>query len=311
MPRPDLRPRRGTRDALVTAVALALVASLGPLARPTEGADPVYRAWQLQRVQTKDAYHPGGAVSRGTIVIEGFEATAQGGQLRLTAKRPNQCPPGAGVPVGGEIQRFRFSWRFAQDVSVISAGRGRIGVNFQIEGDRGNPCMDLNPIMALQADGDPFTQSPAGRFYFRPNPDHDPSPRWVMAQREESWRREALFQITIGDFRHDAGGGFFLTIIYPYQGIAAAAPPPPGVDPRAQALVARASKDPRFGAANPASFGANPGWSPEWELSWLQFGFAGGRVVQVYLATSKANPATRFVIFYDPDANRWTGWEPA
>ena len=86
-----------------------------------------------------------------------------------------------------------------------------------------------------------------------------------------------------------------------------------GEDVDAQArheMIAAAAKDPRFGVAVEGSFGSDPDWSPEWELRWIAFEFAGERLVRLYHSTSKSDRNARYTGFWDPDANSWKGWDP-
>lgn len=281
---------------------------------PVQGADPVYTSWRLGAIQVKDLFHPGGMQTRGSLTIDELRHDALGGFVRMTAKRPTQCPPGTGLPQGGEIQRFKYTWRFESDVSRMSASRGPVTLWFTIEGDRGTGCMDQNPPMDLRADGDPMSGTPSFHptsFCFKPANWCDQGPRTIRIRpdRPESWRKDARFEINIWDFRHDAGG-FQLVITYPYVGESAAAPVPP-TDPHSRDLVARAGRDGRFGAAIAGSAGALLNWAPNWQLRWLDFQFSGGRVVRIFLATSTANPAIRYTIYWDPDTGQWRNWEQA
>lgn len=73
-------------------------------------------------------------------------------------------------------------------------------------------------------------------------------------------------------------------------------------------LVARASQDTRFSFPISDSYGENLGWTPDWELRWLDFNFSGNRVVRIFHATNKQDPSIRYTIFNDPDTGEWIGW---
>ena len=194
------------------------------------GADPTFKSWRLVGTPGEDASHPPRMESRGTIKVDEFRADALGGFVRLTAKHPSYCPPGTGLPQQGELQCFRFSWRFDADVSRLSASRGPIALSFMIEGDRATSCMDQNPFMVLNMFGDPINYGDARsneRFYFRPDhPFHVGGPRTLRVVRDESWRKDASFKIIITDFRHDPPYAFQWEITYAYEGEAPGAPPP-------------------------------------------------------------------------------------
>ena len=205
------------RFCLVTIV----VGLLLPISPQADAAQERYTSWRLTSIQTKDHYHPGGAQTFGSITIDEFHADAMGGFVRLRAKRPTACPPGAGLPKGSEVQRFKFSWRFEQDVSRMYFSRGPIGVWLTIEGDKGTSCMDQNPFMQFGGDRYLMVHTPGGeaRFYFKPTHSfHVPNPRTIRVDRKEDLRKDGFFQITISDFRHDPTRGFRFFIIYAYEG---------------------------------------------------------------------------------------------
>lgn len=57
-----------------------------------------------------------------------------------------------------------------------------------------------------------------------------------------------------------------------------------------------------------STFGTDLEWDPAWELRSASLSFTTNRAVRMYHATSKSNPARRFLAFWDPDRNQWNGW---
>jgi len=52
-------------------------------------------------------------------------------------------------------------------------------------------------------------------------------------------------------------------------------------------------------------------WDPAFELRWALLSFTANRAIWMFHATSKSNPAQRFLTFFDPDRNAWDPWVPA
>jgi hypothetical protein len=104
------------------------------------------------------------------------------------------------------------------------------------------------------------------------------------------------------------GGGDTVSFVYPYR---YSGDGPAVGDQATQDMMRRAGRDARFGPAIAGSLGAQVEWSPAWELRWMDFSFSNGRRVRIYHATSKANRAIRYTIFWDPDLGTWTNWEQA
>lgn len=80
-------------------------------------------------------------------------------------------------------------------------------------------------------------------------------------------------------------------------------------------ILNRAARDSRFRSVIIGSFGRNPDWHPEWELSWLDFNFLTRdqefKVVRVIHRTNKSNPSRRYTNFQDPVTLKWAGWRRA
>jgi hypothetical protein len=83
--------------------------------------------------------------------------------------------------------------------------------------------------------------------------------------------------------------------------------PPAAIEPRRD-MTSRARQDPRFGAPVEGSDRETPGWHPDWELRSAVFHFNRGRQVMMYHVTYKGNRSVRYTIYFDPDAQQWTGW---
>ena len=285
---------------------LALCALLVTLTFAGSALAQGQQVWRLQPIQLTDVY----AGQPRALRVDGMEYHARGGTVAITALNDGECQPGQGIPTTNVLQRFRFSWTFDRDVTTLVTDQP-VTTTFRIEGDA-QPCLDQNPLLSLQVDTDPVLTGDRGwgtigGFHFKPiPPTHVPGPR-VFRFRFASWRQTGLFIVNISGFT--GRRGMQLQFTYPYQRVAE--PVPPAGDPSGQDMARRAGRDQRFGGAVPGSAGALPTWSPAWELRWMDFGFAGGRVVRIYHITNRTNPAARYTIYQDPDTGQWTGWESA
>lgn len=71
-------------------------------------------------------------------------------------------------------------------------------------------------------------------------------------------------------------------------------------------------RESRFGSPVPGTFEVyGPGLDAEYALVYMKFNFSAGRGVWLFMATNKANPSLRYVIFQDPDNGEWRGWYQA
>ena len=95
------------------------------------------------------------------------------------------------------------------------------------------------------------------------------------------------------------------------DGLAAPAPPAPvDLDSIARRdLAQRAGYDPRFGPAIDDSFGVDLNWDPAWELRWIDISLAAGGRTRFFHATSRANRTIAYIGFWDPETQRWIGWD--
>jgi N-acetylmuramoyl-L-alanine amidase len=93
-------------------------------------------------------------------------------------------------------------------------------------------------------------------------------------------------------------------------GVAASVPPPDDVDGIARReIVTRVAYDQRFSAPIDGSFGLDLSWDPGWELRWLDLSVVGNRRVRVFHVAGRADRATRYIGFWDPDTGAWIGWD--
>lgn len=87
--------------------------------------------------------------------------------------------------------------------------------------------------------------------------------------------------------------------------------PLPAADPDTQArleLTAHASQDARFVAVVEGSFGIDLTSDGHWETRWLDATFRGGRQVRLWHMTSRHDRGERYIGYWDPDTEAWTGW---
>jgi len=100
----------------------------------------------------------------GPYRVEEVQADALGGFVRVTFIGTGSCQ--------GQVQRFRYSWRFDRDVSGFSgaAGAPAMTVTLFIEGDE-NQCLNMNPYFTAQPYGDLLAHNVRGeaRYCWKPN----------------------------------------------------------------------------------------------------------------------------------------------
>lgn len=99
--------------------------------------------------------------------------------------------------------------------------------------------------------------------------------------------------------------GFELHVNYVYAPGGATTPPPPTSG--AQVLTNWAGQHPAFGRPVSA-FTPYTSWLPGWTTNYMYFAYSGGRTTLVWMATSQNDPRVNYVIFWDPDAEKWSGW---
>ena len=304
-PSPLCRP---LRTAALTGVVLTLLGLVAPRAAAAAQGN----LWHFEQVAWKDVI--GRGVQVGEVTYEVRQADLRGGRVRVTGfggPPDNFCP--------GGWEEFLFTWSFDRDLTTVTNGE-TFSIRLAAERPRWQlPCNGhIASLSWLVAVADPIAfpeiqVSPGDLFggplqhVVPPFPTStEPSgllvPRSVTTAYSNADVPRNGFSLYIM-----TRGGSQLVFLYVYG-------PGPGdlLTQQAQRdILARAARDPRFGAVSYPSFGALLTWDPSWQLRWMDFAFTGGRVVRIYQATNIANPALRYTIFFDPDTNSWTAWEQA
>jgi hypothetical protein len=173
--------------------------------------------WQLSQIDVRDAAPSANPALR----VDDVQANSGGGFMRITALNDGECAPGAGTPTSGIQQRFIFRWKFDRDASEITYP-DRIAVQFSIEADGDVPCLDLNPLMTIAADGQVLDAALSGeRYYWHTDTAGQRSdPRVVEVWTPESGLERSntahtpFFKIAIWGFRGNRG--MQMEVTYPY-----------------------------------------------------------------------------------------------
>jgi len=190
------------------------VAAAGLASAP---ADPGQVVWQLGQINFENtAPYPNVALR-----VDDLQANPLGGFMKITALNDGECAPGAGMPASDMVQRFKFSWEFDRDVSRLTYP-DKVTARIWIEADADLPCLDLDPIIQVGADGLVLQTPQSGeRYYFRPDTSgHSGGPRTVDVVTAESGLERSdtayapLIKIIVWGFRGNRGMQMEAT--YPY-----------------------------------------------------------------------------------------------
>ena len=101
------------RSLRCVSLSLFLLSFLLPYEAAAKISDRDYTTWRLRPPTWTNS-----DLREGAYRVDEVQADARGGFVRITFIGTEGCQ--------GQVQRFKYTWRFDKDISVLSGKRGRI-----------------------------------------------------------------------------------------------------------------------------------------------------------------------------------------